>query len=509
MMNKVKNDLITFSLVIFAVMCGFLLTGCETKNDKNYIINFIVDEKLYHNMISSGNETITLPDEPQKEGYNFDGWSFTQDSIETEFTSDYFKNKEITSNINVYAKFNAYNLIVALDVNGGKCESNEISVSYGESFSLPIPYRDGYDFAGWYCENEIIEKSIWNYNTTELTAKWNQIYQHEGNIIKGLTEYGKTLSKIKIPANIDGDNILYIDSYSFKNCYKLKEICIPSSIKSIGLGTFSGCTSLEKMTIPFVGSSIINDSNSKESVFGYIFGTEDYVGGYKTIQEYNGNYDEVSYYIPTTLKIVNILGGKLFYGAFNNCVFLENIYLPSTLEAISRYAFASCKGLNYLDIPLSVKSIGDDAFAYCSSLKEISLHENITSIGSGLFDGCTCLESVVLPNSIRIIESCMFRNCHSLTNIVLPNEIIRIEWDAFNKCESLKSLIIPDSVTTIDISSFNDCINLSLYFELSIPVDFNFKNTNLNLYWYSENTPSSDANKYWHYDIDNKTILKW
>ncbi len=39
----------------------------------------------------------------------------------------------------------------------------------------------------------------------------------------------------------------------FKDCINLKEIYVPKSVITIGEGAFSGCTNLEKITIPFVG----------------------------------------------------------------------------------------------------------------------------------------------------------------------------------------------------------------------------------------------------------------
>ena len=48
--------------------------------------------------------------------------------------------------------------------------------------------------------------------------------------------------------------------------------------------------------------------------------------------------------------------------SFFNCFNLENVDLPSTLEAIGEYAFASCTSLTSIYIPASVTFIADNAF---------------------------------------------------------------------------------------------------------------------------------------------------
>ena len=75
----------------------------------------------------------------------------------------------------------------------------------------------------------------------------------------------------------------------------------------MGQGALCDCASLTTLTLPFVGSRRGN-SGTKDSVFGYIFGTASYTGGQQTTQCYDGpeNSPSIVYYIPTSLKSVTI-----------------------------------------------------------------------------------------------------------------------------------------------------------------------------------------------------------
>ena len=80
-----------------------------------------------------------------------------------------------------------------------------------------------------------------------------------------------------------------IAANAFKDSTSITSATIPSSVTSIGQGAFSGCSSLETMTIPFVGAEAGKTENDTyQYPFGYIFGTASYTGGTSTSQYYYG-----------------------------------------------------------------------------------------------------------------------------------------------------------------------------------------------------------------------------
>ena len=64
---------------------------------------------------------------------------------------------------------------VKLNANEGTCSQATIEVTYGESFKLPTPTRNGYIFEGWYQgDNKVDMEGTWTLTgaSIELKAKW-------------------------------------------------------------------------------------------------------------------------------------------------------------------------------------------------------------------------------------------------------------------------------------------------------------------------------------------------
>lgn len=82
---------------------------------------------------------------PYRIGYTFNGW-YRDENFENEIT-------EITSlsePVTIYAKWipNIYN--VTLNPVGGELDENIATVTYDAAYRLPVPFRTGYEFIGWY-----------------------------------------------------------------------------------------------------------------------------------------------------------------------------------------------------------------------------------------------------------------------------------------------------------------------------------------------------------------------
>ena len=157
----------------------------------------------------------------------------------------------------------------------------------------------------------------------------------------------------------------------------VRTIIVPDYVTSISEGVFNGCSSLERITLPFVGES--RNATGYQSIFGYIFAGAAYDNCLFVQQVYNwrGAYWNSSYFqgdawipIPKTLIQVTITGGYISEAAFavdttqNGEVptNIEKIILEEGVISIGAFAFKGCKNLKSINIPTSVTSIGVYAF---------------------------------------------------------------------------------------------------------------------------------------------------
>lgn len=202
-----KKLLITFLSVLMLVACAIGIAACGKVEFK---LSFIVDGEVYASIDTSGDEVITMPDEPKKEDYIFDGWYWDKDTWQRPFTANSLLNEPISSDMSVYAKWLEEDITkrsytVSFNSFGGSAVS-DVTVQYGKLLTEPSePARTGYVFVGWYKDADL--KTEWDFafdTVTEditLYAKWVDESDATGCDIlsaDGFEVDGNTLS-VKVP----------------------------------------------------------------------------------------------------------------------------------------------------------------------------------------------------------------------------------------------------------------------------------------------------------------------
>lgn len=139
-----------------------------------------------------------------------------------------------------------------------------------------------------------------------------------------------------------------IDSYAFADCWNLRVVRLPDTLKRICCGAFSNCVSLESIALPR-----------------------------KT---------------------------ELDNSVFAGCEKLKTVTMPENLESIGANMFADCASLEEVIVPNSVRYIWENAFKNCLSLRRVVLSDAIENIDRDAFRGCSSLEIVIGVDSFGVGE---------------------------------------------------------------------------------------------------------
>ncbi|MBR4319388.1 MAG: leucine-rich repeat protein [Oscillospiraceae bacterium] len=278
-------------------------------------------------------------------------------------------------------------------------------------------------------------------------------YKYEEYIeITGVTVEEDTITKLTIPAEIDGLPVTSIGRWAFMDCSSLTSVTIPNSVTSIGWGAFDGCSNLTSVTIP---DSVTNID----------------VNAFKGTPWFEAKQAENSIVIVNNI----LIDGKTSTGdiiipdgvtcineeAFADCSNLTSVIIPDSVTSIKIRAFQNCSSLTSIIIPDSVTSIEIGTFEGCSGLTSVTIPDGVTSIDNTAFEGCSSLTSVTIPDGVTSINEAAFKGCSSLTSVTIPNGVTIINTGAFRNCSGLTSVIIPDSVTSINGGAFADCSALT------------------------------------------------
>ncbi|MBO5922389.1 MAG: leucine-rich repeat domain-containing protein, partial [Bacteroidaceae bacterium] len=186
--------------------------------------------------------------------------------------------------------------------------------------------------------------------------------------------------------------------------------------------------------------------------------------------------------------------------AFNSCIWLEDIKIPSSVKRIGNCAFYGCSGLTNVTIPYGVENFSGEVFANCTGLKSVVINGKI---GDRTFHSCDALTDVTVGKMASDINGDDFYGCTALTNItvdkecllyddrdncnaiiekasnklllaskktVIPKSVTSISGDAFHAHADM-DLTVPETVKSIDTYAFNGVSRL--YFESETPAAIN------------------------------------
>ena len=404
---------------------------------------------------------------PEKRGYSFDGW-YTDNN----FTTKIEKISLYTENdINLYAKFNINNYSIQFKSNGGN-EISTINLPYNTQVTLPAPNMLGYDFEGWYEDDQtfsvpytfdhIIDRNVILYAKWGLHTYSINYFLDGGENLNNPENFTVLSDDISLTAPIKA-------GYKFDGWYLDQDFNTP----------------ITKLSMP-----IYNDVNLYAK-WTAIFNVEG-----NTIQALT-EYGQTLPHIDVPSKINNIEITKISDYAFQGNTILESINFPETLTSIGGYAFVSCITLQNIVIPSSLNILGQYAFANCSSLKTITVSSYIDAAGDAAYfenagsnDGLILyvknteklspyllsnnsqlVEVNFLDNKIKTIDAHCFSGCSKLERVIGGSSIESIKESAFAGCKNLKELPIYEGLSTIKNYAFVGCESIEV---INLPSTLNY-----------------------------------
>ena len=301
----------------------------------------------------------------------------------------------------------------------------------------------------------------------------------------------ESIEEIKLP-----NEIILIPENAFLNCKNLKKINIPNNVVDIHYSAFLGCNKLSEINYPprlkplFETVLEIKEEDTKK------INSKDY-DDYHNIEsisislgiEVNENF--LSKF--TYLKILSCDPNLLKTLDINIKQRLKAFIIPFGIFEISFEMFQDCLDLQFIEIPSSVEFIEDGSFISCekitcvkclpkflyqfykNKLETIFILEDTEMLRIDQFSYCTNLINIILPVDFEGYEKNLFHNCKKLMNIKyingkkinyrthcdIPEGVYEIEYKNFIGWNNLSSLTIPQSVIKIDKNTFKDCFYLN------------------------------------------------
>ena len=268
-----------------------------------------------------------------------------------------------------------------------------------------------------------------------------------------------TLTSVVIP-----EGVTKIDNMAFSGCMSLSSVPLPSTLRNIGYMSFQDCTGLPSVVVP----------DSVESVGFGAFGHVKNVIYNGTLNTNNWRPCTLNGYVEGAL-VFSDSSKTTLTGCFSSAT---QVTIPASVTAIGGYAFMDCIHLQTLEVPSTVDTIGTNAFYYVNNVvysgsatgspwgaKTLGgyvegpfVYADATKTTLTGYWGTA--DSLAIPEGVTAIGTCAFSKALSLSGLRLPSTLTTLGYGAFNYCANLRHVTFNEGLETIDTNAFYNCRNL-------------------------------------------------
>ena len=229
--------------------------------------------------------------------------------------------------------------------------------------------------------------------------------------------------------------------YSFMQyILTVKSAIFPEGMETLGAWCFLGCSNLKEVSLPSTLKSISYQVFERSGLTSCI--------------------------VPD--------GCRMSYGVFDDCNSLTYVKLPSDMTAIPDGTLAGCSSLAEFEFPAGVTSIGHSAFEG-TAITSIAFPDAVSELADEVCKSCKYLKEIRLPASLTKIGRQAFSFCESIERFIqadgsyeegvftIPEGVTELgEIPFYFRSPTIKTMSIPSTLTTIVDRSFS-CPNLERY----------------------------------------------
>ncbi len=247
-------------------------------------------------------------------------------------------------------------------------------------------------------------------------------------------------------------SVTSIGIQSFDGCSNLESINISNFLTSIGQGAFHNCSSLSSITIP----------ESVRRIAAQAF------SGCSNLTIVNYNASNCEFYNSTYYGQVHSI--------FKDCNSLTTLNIGNAVQSFSNWLYADCPSITKIQISDIAAwcgiafegtpfSSGITPYLNDAILTDLEIPEGVSSISPYAFKDAACIRCVSLPHSLTVIGRSAFEGCSSLSGgLNIPQSVTTIENSAFANCEGISEVYYSGNMTQWCNITFDNMTSNPLYY---------------------------------------------
>ena len=307
-----------------------------------------------------------------------------------------------------------------------------------------------------------------------------EIELHDGitEIGNAAFSYCKSLKQIVLPQRIGeiADRLFYND-------IRLQQITIPAGVRRIGKNAFAGYSDYENGATPLTDVIIYMGETTWNSDVTVEEGNDRLLAANLTFMApsllESGNCGDegsnVQYQLYTNGTLIISGTGNIRNEAFRGRADIEEVIIYS-ITGVGDYAFDQCLNLKRVLLPTTVQTVSGTSFYDCPSLIRFFLSDGsdylaIDAVGRLYNKDMTVLIKWpavsgtikdAIPDTVTTIVSGAFYGCSTLEEFSIPGTLTTVEREAFVGCDALTDVVVKMSEKkwnqTVTVAEGNECL---------------------------------------------------